>query len=66
VGLPRSSIETTALDCLVFEKITFFVHILAKDGQTSGQTDKQLDCLKPLSLSIASGGLMGVVGAVAP
>jgi len=29
----RSSIETIALDCLVIEKIAFFVRILATDRQ---------------------------------
>ena len=34
----RSSIETIALNCLVFEKIAFFC-ILATDRQTNEQTD---------------------------
>jgi len=37
----RSSIKTIALDCLVlFEKLAFFVRLLATDGQTNGQTRK--------------------------
>jgi len=38
----RSSIETMALNCLVFEKIAFF-GILATDRQTDRQTDEQMD-----------------------
>ena len=45
----ESSIETIALNCLVFEKITFFC-ILATDRQTNRQTDEQLQCTKLLSL----------------
>ena len=48
----RSSIETIALNCLVFEKIAFFC-ILATDRQTDRrtnvQTDGQLRCVKPQS-----------------
>jgi len=44
----RSSIDTIALSCLVFEKIAFF-RILATDRQTDGQTDGQLQCVKPQS-----------------
>jgi len=39
--LPRSSIETIALNCLLFEKIAFC--ILATDGLTDRQTDRQMD-----------------------
>ena len=53
----RSSIETIALSCLVFEKIAFF-YILATDRQTNKQTDRWTDrqhrCTKPLSLSRAA------------
>ena len=45
----RSSIDTIALNCLVFEKIAFF-SILATDRQTGGQHW----CTKPLSLSRAA------------
>jgi len=53
----RSSIDTIALNCLVFEKIAFCN--LATDIQTDRQTDKQTNrrtngharCMKPLSLS---------------
>jgi len=46
----RSSIETIAPDCLVFEKKTrFCVRILVTDRQTSGRTDEQMD--KPSALS---------------
>jgi len=47
----RSSIDTIALNCLVFEKITFFC-ILATDRLTDGQTDGQLRCVKPQSLRL--------------
>jgi len=36
---PRSSIDTIALNCLVFEKIAFF-GILATDRQTNEQMDR--------------------------
>jgi len=42
----RSSIETIALNCLVFEKIAFFC-ILATDRQT----DEQMDSIDALSRS---------------
>jgi len=42
----RSSIETIALNCLVFEKIAFFC-ILATDRQT----DEQMDSTDALSCS---------------
>jgi len=45
----RSSIETIAPDCLVFEKNAFCVRILVTDRQTSGRTDEQMD--KPSALS---------------
>ena len=50
----RSSIDTIALNCLVFEKIAFFC-ILATDRQT----DKQMDgtALMQAALAIACGGL---------
>ena len=52
----RSSIETIALNCLVFEKIAFFLHF--GDRQTNTQTNRQTDgqhrCTKPLSLSRAA------------
>ena len=46
----RSSIDTIALNCLVFEKITFFC-ILATDRQTNRLTDKQTDSSDALSRS---------------
>ena len=54
----RSSIETIALNCLVFEKIAFFAFRRQTDRQTDkltdeltdGQTDGQLRWTKPLSL----------------
>jgi len=46
------SIETIALNCLVFEKIAFFLHF--GDRQTNRQTDEQNRCTKPLSLSRAA------------
>jgi len=56
-----SSVDTTALNCLVFEKNRVFC-ILATDRQTDKQTDRQTDkqtdgqhrCTKPLSLSRAA------------
>jgi len=46
----RSSIDTTALNCLVFEKIAFFAFWQRTDKQTDGQHR----CTKPLSLSRAA------------
>jgi len=46
----RSSIETFALICLVFEKIAFFC-ILATDRQTDKQTNKQMDSIEAVSRS---------------
>jgi len=42
----RSSLETIALNCLVFEEIAFC--ILATDRQADRQTDGQHRCTKPL------------------
>ena len=50
----ESSIETIALNCLVFEKITFFC-ILATDRQTNRQTDEQMDRIDALSHSRCRG-----------
>jgi len=47
----RSSMETTALNCSVFEKIAF-LHF--GDRQTDRQTDGHHRCSKPLSLSRAA------------
>ena len=44
----RSLIETIALNCLVFEKIAFFLHFGDR------QTDGQHRCTEPLSLSRAA------------
>jgi len=44
----RSSIETIALNCLVFEKIALFC-ILATDRQTNRQTDEQMVSTDALS-----------------
>jgi len=44
----RSSIETMALNCLVFVKITFLYFC---DRQTNKQTDEQMDTTDPLSRS---------------
>ena len=44
----RSSIDTMALDCLVFEKISFLHSV---DRQTNKQTDKQTDSIDALSRS---------------
>jgi len=48
----RSSIDTTALNCVVFEKIAFKLHF--GDRQTDRQTDGQPQHIKPLSLSRAA------------
>ena len=52
----RSPIDTIALNCIVFEKIAFFLHFGYKqtDKQTDRQTDGQHRCTKPLSLSRAA------------
>jgi len=42
----RSSIETRALNCLVFEKIAF---LYVGDIQTNKQTDEQMDSTEALS-----------------
>ena len=49
----RSSIETIAVNCLIFEKIAFFC-ILATCRQTNKRTDGQHRSTKPLSLSRAA------------
>jgi len=46
----RSSIETIALNCLIFEKIAFFAFWLQTDRRTDGQPRRT----KPLSLSRAA------------
>ena len=46
----RSSVDTIALNCLVFEKIAFFC-ILATDRLTDRQTDEQMDSIDALSRS---------------
>jgi len=48
----KSLIDTIALDCLVFEKMAFFLHF--GDKQTDKQTDGQHRSTKPLSLSRAA------------
>ena len=48
----RSSIDTMALNCLVFEKIVFCN--LATDRQTNRRTDGETGRMKPLSLSWAA------------
>jgi len=45
----RSSIETIALNCLLFEKIAFFLHF--GDRQTDKWTDEQMDSSDALSRS---------------
>jgi len=51
----RSSIETIALNCLVFQKITFFVFWQQTDNQIDRQTDRQtneqMDSIDALSRS---------------
>jgi len=57
----RSSIETMALNCLVFEKIAF---LYFGDRQTNKQTDRQTNRwtgpLHESTLAVASGGLTSV------
>ena len=45
----RSSIDTIALNCLVFEKIAYFLYF--GDRQTDKQTDEQMDSIDALSRS---------------
>jgi len=45
----RSSIETIALNCLVFDKIAFFLHF--GDRQMNRQTYEQMDSIDALSRS---------------
>jgi len=47
----RSSIDTIAVNCLVFEKIAF---LYFGNRQTDRPTDGQARCIKPLSLSRAA------------
>jgi len=48
----RSSIETIALNCLVFEKIaTFFFVFWRQTNKKNRQTDEQMDSIDPLSRS---------------
>ena len=57
----RLSIDTIALNCLVFEKIEFFCN-LATDRQTNKQTNKQTNrwtcSMHEAALVVASGGLI--------
>ena len=45
----RSSMATIALNCLVFEKLAFYLHFC--DRQTNRQTNKQMDSIDALSRS---------------
>ena len=49
----RSSMDSIALNCLVFDKIAFFWHFSDRqtDGRTKSQTDKQMDSSDALSRS---------------
>jgi len=47
----RLSIDTTALKCLVFEKIAFFVFWRQQTDRLDRQTDKQTDSIDALSHS---------------
>jgi len=49
----KSSIDSIALNFLIFEKIAFFAFWRQTDRLTDGQTDGQLRCTKPLSLAVA-------------
>jgi len=49
----KSSIDTIALNCLVFEKIAFFAIWQQTDKQTDRWTDGHACRMKPLSLSRA-------------
>ena len=51
----RSSIDTMALNCLVFEKIAFFQF---GDRQTNKQTDRWTRLSHEAALAVASGGLI--------
>jgi len=51
----RSSIDTIALNCQVFEKIAFlYLGDRRTDRRTDGRTDGQTRFMKPLSLSPAA------------
>jgi len=51
----RSSIDTIALNCLVFDEIAFLQFgDRQTDKQTNRRTDGQAPCMKPLSLSRAA------------
>jgi len=53
----RSSIDTIALNCLVFEKIAFFLH--SGDKQTNRQTDEQMYSTDAqAALAVASGSVI--------
>ena len=51
----RSSIDTIALNCLVFEKMAF-LHF--GDRQTNGQTNRWTGPLHEAAIAVASGGLI--------
>jgi len=53
----RSTIDTIAPNCLVFEKIAFFC-ILATDRQTNRQTNRWTAPMHEAALAVASGGLI--------
>ena len=55
----KSSIETIALNCLVFEKIAFFC-ILATDRQTNKQTNRWTAPTHYAAFAVASGGLITI------
>ena len=48
------TIDTIALNCCFWENRVFFAFWRQADRQTNGQTDGQLQCTKPLSLSRAA------------
>ena len=56
-----SSIETIALNCLVFEKIAFFAFWRQTDRQTDRQMNKWTAPKHSAALAAASGGLINSV-----
>ena len=57
----KSSVETIALNCLVFfDKIAFCLRILATDRQTDRQTNRRTEPMRKRALADASGALIKV------
>jgi len=62
----KMSIETIALNCLVFEKMAF-LYFGDRQRQTNRQTDEQMDRpVEEAALAVASGGLITQATIVEP